>query len=243
MANSGGRSIGQEVNAWVQTVGILIAAAWGVYTFVYKEMIEPKSAPINISVDLELKKVGAADVTKRGTKKRLIPVELRVSAKNPSSREVFLLSSAWIAWGIKVTAISEPAAFDETVRITLEKENALEQRHAEESGVVVVAWGGLLEDTSLKPNEVATRSLIFYVPANEYDSIEVQALMPTVARAATVELEWEFDDKAGELKSTMYRLSPGGERKEMKPGKRGGYSDAKLELQEAVSRATLSLWQ
>ena len=77
MANSGGRSIGQEVNAWVQTVGILIAAAWGVYTFVYKEMIEPKSAPINISVDLELKKVGAADVTKRGTKKRLIPVELR----------------------------------------------------------------------------------------------------------------------------------------------------------------------
>lgn len=123
----------------------------------------------------------------------------------------------------------------------MEKGNALEQRHAEESGVVVVAWGGLLEDTSLKPNEVATRSLIFYVPANEYDSIEVQALMPTVARAATVELEWEFDDKAGELKSTMYRLSPGGERKGMKPGKRGGYSDAKLELQEAVSSNALPL--
>ena len=99
MARSSERTIGQEVNTWVQTFGILVAAAWGVYTFIYKEIVLPKSAPVNISVNLELKTIGPSNPQETEAKKQLIAVEMKVSATNPSPREVYLLPSIWFAYG------------------------------------------------------------------------------------------------------------------------------------------------
>jgi hypothetical protein len=38
-------------------LAILLAGAWAVYTFVYKEIIIPMTAPINLTMDLELKRI------------------------------------------------------------------------------------------------------------------------------------------------------------------------------------------
>src|SRR6266513_4802955 len=93
------RSLGERLNTWVQTIGILIAAAWGVYTFVHKEITAPRAAPVNISLDLQLKKLGANEPNKE-----LVAVELKASATNPSTREIHLLPNLWTAYGINVVA-------------------------------------------------------------------------------------------------------------------------------------------
>ncbi len=88
------RTFGETLNTWVQTVGILIAAAWGVWTFYFKEVDAPKSAPVNISMNLQLKTLGVVR-----DKEEFVVVEMKVTATNASPRKIYLLRSAWIAMG------------------------------------------------------------------------------------------------------------------------------------------------
>jgi len=241
MAEAANRSLGQEINSWVQTIGILIAAAWGGWTFVYKEIVVPKSAPVNVTVDLELKKIGGGQ---SGDKKnKLIPVQLRVSAKNPSSREIYLLPSVWMASGVKVT--SKEHALDDVPVVTSRNEESFSQRHAEVTESVIVAFGGLVEDDSLKPNEVTARTFIFYVPQNEYDYLDLATIVPTIAKKGAVDLEWKLNSQTGQLEPTWYRLDASGAREgTMKSDDVSAYSTAhKLELQRSIARATLLLSQ
>jgi len=40
------KTIGERINTWVQTVGIVAAGIWASYTFVYNEVFVPRSAKI-----------------------------------------------------------------------------------------------------------------------------------------------------------------------------------------------------
>ncbi len=241
MANSGKRSFVQELNIWVQTIGIIIAALWGGYTFIYKEIKVPKSAPVNITLNLDLKKIGTANLKNDNRNKRLVPVELKVSAKNPSSREVYLLTSAWIVTGLKI--VPKAQSFSEKDIISEKNRCWYKEKHSACSSATVVALGGLFPDSSLKPNEMATRTLIIYLPPDEYDVLVVEALMPTVGKKNVLTAEWQLNEKDMSLIPTLYRLRANGERKEIKRDEDGGYSDEKLELQMADSISMLSLWQ
>lgn len=93
------RTLGQTLNTWVQTIGIVCAGAWALlYTFGYKDIFVPKSAPVNISLNLSLKKVGP----KASSTDSLTAVEMKIAATNPSSRPVYLLRSAWVAIGCTI---------------------------------------------------------------------------------------------------------------------------------------------
>src|SRR5437763_12580581 len=98
------RSFEERLNTWVQILGILIAAGWGIWTFIYKEIKVPKSAPVNISLNLQLKKV-ETNPSRQG----LTAVEMKISATNPSSREIYLLPNAWVAYGGHINS-ENPAA-------------------------------------------------------------------------------------------------------------------------------------
>ncbi len=246
MAEAANRSLGQEINSWVQTIGIVIAATWGAWTFVYKEIVVPKSAPVNVTVDLELKKIGANQPG--ATKAKLIPVELRVSAKNPSSREIYLLPSVWMASGVKVASTKH--AIDEGLTVTSKNEASYSQRHADVTENIIVAFGGLVEDDSLKPNEVTARTLIFYVPPNEYDYLDVVTIIPTIAKKGAMDLEWKLTREPEQaeptlLNPTWYRLdAKGAQEKAMSSDEASAYAAAhKLELQRSIARATLLLSQ
>jgi hypothetical protein len=243
MADDSSRSFGKEVNAWVQTLGIVLAAAWGVYTFTYMQIIVPKSAPVNITMDLGLKKFGLGKSNQKDPTKRLIPVEMKVSAKNPSTREIYLQPSVWMATGVKVAR--RDVALGEEQPITTNNEEVFDQRYASESDATVLGFGGLLEDTSLKPNEVSARTFIFYVPPDMYDYVEVVAVMPTSDKKGIVEIEWNLNNEENFMEPKYYKLDAKGKRQgEIKQEEVRGYSVAHgLDLQSAVARSEVSLWE
>jgi hypothetical protein len=243
MATSPERTFAQELNTWVQTIGIIIAALWGAYTFIYKEVMLPRSAPVNITVDLQLKKIGTATSQAQDEKTPLIPVEMRISATNPSPREVYLLPTAWIAYGAKVNISRGSGAFATQAASVLNSSNGFYvEKHAASVGSSVVAIGSLLKDSVLKPHETATRTIVFHVPPGIYDLLDVQAIIPTLAKKGGAALEWKFDKDNG-LVPVVYRVGASGERKEMEKTRDGEYSDTHLELQSATSMAILSLRQ
>lgn len=232
----------EQINQWVQTTAIIIAAVWGIYTFLYTQVLAPRSAPVNITVDLDLKKAGGGGFPTAKSNHLLVPVGLKVSAKNPSPRQVFLLASYWIAYGVKMSAPAEGDPFKNALTITAKDGATNVEKDVTETDDVVVGYGGLLSDTVLKPNETATRSLIFYVSPKEYDSIRVFVFIPTKNRDGAVEQEYHLNEKTRVLEATMYRIGRNGERVEMKPDKNGDFLDPHLELQASQSQAELSLW-
>jgi hypothetical protein len=234
------RSLGETVNTWVQIVGICIAALWGVYTFVFKEITLPKSAPVNITLNLQLKKIGTGS-----TKANLTAVEMKISATNPSTREIHLLPSAWMASGVSISAAEK----DET-DFTQEAAGALRdsidiytvQRHAKQEKSSVVAVGLLFSDDALKPSETVARTIIFYVPRDHYDLLYVSAWMPSASDVSGIQLEWALNSQRGDLDETVYRLDKNGGRTPLPKDKAGNYSDKRLALQWETADSEISLW-
>lgn len=229
-----------RLNKIVQITAIAIAAIWGIYTFLYTQVLVPKSAPINITMGLELKKAAEPPQITKGAVPALLPVEVHVSAKNPSSREVYLLPNFWVAYGIKITpsAITEDP-FKQGLVISATTGTGSVQRHAKESAPTIVAYGRLLTDDVLKPNEGADRRMIFYVPPEEYDLIRVYTNVPTADKMGVLDVKYQIDEKNG-VQATTFRLGSKGSRTEIKP-------DADIDLykryefQSAHSEADLSL--
>jgi hypothetical protein len=203
--------------------------------------VVPKSAPVNVTVDLELKKISGGQPGEN--KKKLIPVQFRVSAKNPSTREIYLLPSVWMATGTKITPADNELS--DVPAVTSENGQSVAQRHAAVTENVIIAFGGLVEDDSLKPNEVTTRTFILYVPPNEYDSIDLLTIVPTIAEKGKINLEWKLNRETSQIEPTWQRLDARGAKQGVMSDNEVSTfsSEHKLELQRSVTRATLSLWQ
>ncbi|MEY2518402.1 MAG: hypothetical protein QOF24_161 [Verrucomicrobiota bacterium] len=228
---------GENFKNWVQTGGILVAAAWAAWTFIYKEITAPNSVPVNITLDLELKRINPG-----APSQDLVAVEVKCSAKNPSSREIKLLPSAWIAYGsVIMPKTDDPNVVQEGTK-TLQNPEILRPvlRHANRDKMKMVGTGLLFRDTELKPGETTVRSLVLYVPKNVYHQLDFVAVMPSSEDRRGIQLEWTISpDEA--LIYDMYRFDEKGNRIPAKFDEKGNYLDKRLRTQEATSYAAISL--
>jgi hypothetical protein len=231
------RTVGETLNTWMQIVGILIAAVWGIYTFFYKEVFVPKSAPVNISINLQLKKVGTGSASQAS----LAAVQMDVSATNPSTREIQLLPSAWIAHGIRIrTTERNDADLGKATADALRDPNVVYtvERHAIDQESLIVAGGFLFADSALKPNEKLTRTIIFHVPKEGYDLLAVNAVIPSAEDLSQIQLEWTLKDK--DLEPTFYRVDKKGNRSRMQTSEVLADKRSKVQWTEGASQ--VSLW-
>src|SRR5437868_15424447 len=101
---------------------------------------------------------------------------------------------------------SKEHTLDDVPMMTSHNEESFSQRHAEVTESVIVATGKLVEDDSLKPNEVTARTFIFYVPQNEYDYLDLATIIPTIAKRDALDLERKLNNQTGQLEPTWHRL-------------------------------------
>lgn len=241
MAGASDRSFAQELNTWAQTIGIVIAAAWAAYTFVYKEYLVPQSAPVNITVNLQLKKIGSSVAPAKDGAGPLVAVEMRVTATNPSSRMVFLFPTAWVAYGVNIEAAAERASFTQEAIDGLNADYFLDRawNHANATKYTIVAAGRLFPDEYLKPNETAARTLLIFVPRDGYDYLDVTTRITSMSKRGDVDLEWQIDD-GGNLVYDLYHVSGDNQRTKIS----GDSEQATAhEIQTTTSYSVLSLWQ
>jgi hypothetical protein len=187
----------EEIRGWVQTSAILIAGIWAAYTFVYKEIVVPKSVPINITMDLNVKRIMQKEAVDSNSGS-IFPVEISVNAKNPSTRSIYLLSSAWWAYGINVERHkTDKAEFDQSVIDALHNTmGEYAERYTMVSSESLVASGSLFSNTSLKPEEIIKRTLIIYLPPR-YDKLKLVIQIPASGKdpAGKLELRWDESRK------------------------------------------------
>jgi hypothetical protein len=235
--------IGSVIRDWIQIVVILFATAFGVYQFVFKEMWSPKAAPINVTLDLQARKAG--ETRNPVPKRQLIALEIKVTAKNPSSRTVYLLTNFWVAHASNITTRSDmddESINKEVVQALNSGDGNLQmERHSELENTTIVASGTLFKDKYLRPGEAITRTIIFYIPRGRYEHVQVSAHIPTAAIEG-IELEWEYDPEKLTFSPKLYRKDATDKPQEIPAGKGGIYEDKELEYQAAESSADISLW-
>lgn len=239
---------GPQKRDWLETlkismeiVGIVVASFWAYYTFRQEKVVIPASAPVNITMELGLKEVGGTSGKNKDEKSQegtLSAIEMRVSARNPSSRSVYLHLSQWTAEGLKIAdpMVIENDAFKQKILDSVIKEDwNFEERYSKREMQEMVAGGSLFPDKVLQPNESVMRTLIFYIPRGQFDVIDVNVEIETSAVAnITVKKETNGD---------LVRYGPAdsnGPPKQLAPDKDGNYED-RYKLQSAISRFQLSV--
>jgi hypothetical protein len=165
----------ETVSSAVQTLAIVLAGIWGVYTFVYEAKIAPGLAPPSMSVTSTLERVG-----QRGT---LVAIRSTVTRTNVGQAEVRVLGLTYNVLGVRTRfgEASAPSAMPEQ----LPRSSTIAQARyydEPEGGEVILRHGVLFEGATvlpsersgLNPSEAVSRDLIFYADTTKFDSIRFQ---------------------------------------------------------------------
>ena len=162
----------EKINVWISTVALGLASAWGVTAFFIDKYIIPKSAPVNISISLD---VTSKNRVKLYDANFYRPVSLEASVTNPSTRTVSILYSRVFVWGNKYKPALSGSFDDDLESGSLIKQHndTYHTRHNNNFDSTVVAVGGFLPDDTLKPQETVKRTILLYLPEGKYDSIAV----------------------------------------------------------------------
>jgi len=88
---------------WIQSLTAILAVMgflWGAWTFIFKEVLTPAVAPVNISLDLEIKRLKPEPTNEEKAPGPGIaqPVLLRASAKNSSRKILTIRKTFWVAY-------------------------------------------------------------------------------------------------------------------------------------------------
>ncbi|HEX8376040.1 MAG TPA: hypothetical protein VF606_12765 [Geminicoccaceae bacterium] len=159
------------LSSWTQTLAIVAAGAWAVYTFIYEARIKPGLAPPAVSVTTSLVKAG-----ERGER---VAIRSTVTRTNVGQAGVRVLGLTYNVVGLKARfepARAEPAAAPSS---TIEEARGYA---LSDPGTVILRQGVLFAGATdlpaapsdLNPGEAVSRDLIFYADRTSFDSVRVK---------------------------------------------------------------------
>jgi hypothetical protein len=172
----------EALHEWIRSGGILIAAAWGIYTFVWKDILVPSWQPASLSLESSLTPVTGHPADVDGQE-----MTLEVKGTNASTRRVYLLPNVWWLSGIQRKPSRVFKAGD-TQSFLQEANQALEGValiHAERSVSRVprelMAVGRLFDDNFVDPGASLQRSILVRIPPG-YEAAELNMMVPLLTR-------------------------------------------------------------
>jgi len=185
------------LHEWIRSGGILIAAAWGVYTFIYKDIYVPSQQPAHLSLEASLKPVPDRPTPAAGRE-----MLLEIKATNASSRRVYLLANIWSLRGINSAARTGANANGEFIQ---ELNEALKgqpllhtERGVERTAGELLAMGRLFDDEFIDPGNTEYRSILVSIPTKT-NAVQLSVIMPLLSKQLQESLfsgqrfAWEAD--------------------------------------------------
>ncbi len=170
-----------DVHEWTKTVALVVAALWGVYTFLWKDILVPSWAPASLLFEVKPRKEGV-EIKPGAEGTGPSRLRLRVIATNPSSRTLYLLPSVWWASAMQRTETGSGHSFETAANAVLRVPSVLQAERGQElvsSGVV--ATGRLFIDDQILPGETVSRDLSIALAKSD-TPIVLQWVLPALHR-------------------------------------------------------------
>lgn len=191
-----------HLHNWIQSIGIVVAATWGAYTFIWKEILVPEMAPASLSLQITVSPSRRLRPTQAAGQANL-ELELEITASNTSSRNLYLLPSVWQLKGIRLQQNGEDPDFADRateVLVLLGPQDRAERFAPAEPGRTL-STGWLFLDDVIHPGEKLSRNLLLRLPARRYQAASFDLLIPTLTRPPKRNLfggrtlRWSFDPR------------------------------------------------
>ena len=199
---------------------VVVAALWGVYTFIWKDILVPSWAPASLVIEVKPRQeVAEARPEAGGTGPSRL--RLRVIATNPSSRTLYLLPNVWWASAMRRSQADPSRSFETAANAVLRDPSVLQaEREKELVSTGVVATGRLFIDDQIQPGETLSRDLSVALPKSD-SPLVLQWLVPALTRKpqgasgkpllfAGQRLSWGYNEKNDALYSLLCKASEGG---------------------------------
>lgn len=204
-----------DVHEWTKTVAVVVASLWGMYTFIWRDILVPSWAPASLVIELKPRQDGpdaARTEGGRGTTR----LRLRVIATNPSTRTLYLLPNVWWASTMQRSATGPGQSFESAANAVLRDPSVLQaERGQEVISTGLLATGRLFIDDQILPGETLSRDLSFAVPKSG-TMLVLQWLVPALTRKpldasgrsllfSGQHMSWAFSEKAQALYPVLCR--------------------------------------
>jgi len=154
----------------LQAFALLIAAAWGLYTFVYKEVIVPRNRPAALVVTPTLEAIG-----RQGD---MVLARATFQMKNTSDSKVYAPAIWYAVRGLKLEGVEQ----DDSTFLRQLGENAQKPypsaRFSQFSAVEVLGTGKISPEveTWFEPGAEQRVEQILLIPADRYDAAQLQVV-------------------------------------------------------------------
>ena len=163
------------VNNITQTVALIMAGAWGVYTFVYQEQIAPTLAPPTLLVSSSLEKVGRHDDQ--------TAIRCAVTRTNVGKSSVRVLGLTYNLTGIREHFLTGAAANPGFSLPLGDASKVMRTRYQlEPANQEIILQNGILfagahidgSPSDLNPEEAVTRDMILYADRSRFDRVRLK---------------------------------------------------------------------
>ena len=170
-----------DVHEWTKTMAVVVAALWGIYTFIWKDILVPSWAPASLVIEVKTRQEGAeARPEAGGTGPSRL--RLQVIATNPSSRTLYLLPNVWWASAMQRSQADPSRSFEAAANAVLRDPSVHQaERGKELISTGVVATGRLFIDDQIQPGETLSRDLSIALPRSD-SPLVLQWLVPALTR-------------------------------------------------------------
>jgi hypothetical protein len=152
----------------LQAVALLIAAAWGLYTFVYKEVVVPRNRPAALVVTPILEAIGRRGDT--------VLAKATFQMENTSDSKVYVPAMWYTVRGLKLEGVEQ----DDSTYLRQLGENAQQPyptaRFSQFTGYDLLAAGKVSTEveTWFEPGAEQRVEQILLIPADRYDAAQLQ---------------------------------------------------------------------
>ncbi len=167
----------ESVNNITQTLALVGAGIWGIYTFIYQAQIVPTLAPPTLSVTSNLEKAG-----QKGDKDAILAT---ITRSNVGQTSVKVLGYTFNVIGVKQGFLNENEtnpAFLQNAQVSSSTVREARRYGSPEKAEPIMHFGRLFKGASdlsaeladLNPGESLSRVFIFYADRSKFDYITIR---------------------------------------------------------------------
>jgi hypothetical protein len=196
----------KPLGAFLATVGFL----WGAWVFLFQEVFRPAVAPVNISLELQIKRLKPLNAAIGKPQ----PVVLKVAARNSSRKVLMIRKTYWVAYGVDLrnpinangktgSETSTVPPYKEADLINdINNQMALGRSMLSLSGTAssayqrstdtwqVIGFGPLFDANEIRPDEEIRAQRVILMPQLappfDYKLLRVRVIIPSYAKRSTL---------------------------------------------------------
>ena len=171
-----------DIHEWTKSLAVVVASLWGVYTFVWKDILVPSWAPASLVIEVTAQPGRQRAAVGEPQAPVSFPLLFQVTATNPTQRPLYLLPGVWWAESVERQETAKGLSFETAANEELFQPTLM---HAERGKKFVsrgvLATGRLFPDNQILPGEKLSREFSITMPSKA-SGVAFQLILPALTR-------------------------------------------------------------